>query len=178
VFAWLDLFTLLLKLWERWSWYWRYNLVPSSFFLILFCWWPCSSFLAALLLLACWPAPSASLGDPGHWLLLLGSCDGILWWTVLGVLEIRWMVKWCWWVCEVRLLVLAMCLYTSTDVKTAHDMHVVTVLLTGGQIGFLYLWRQATVVDDYHLWSLFCTANWISHWLRIILTCPCQVWFI
>jgi hypothetical protein len=45
--------------------------------------------------------------------------------------------------------VLAVCLYTSTAVLTAHDMHVVTVLLTGGQIGFLYLWRQATAVDDY-----------------------------
>jgi hypothetical protein len=75
----------------------------------------------------------------------------------------------------VRLLMLAMCLYTPTAVKTAHGMHVVTVLLTGGQIGFLYLWRQATAVGDYHLWSLFCTANWISRWLRIILTCPCQV---
>jgi hypothetical protein len=29
----------------------------------------------------------------------------------------------------VRLLVLAVCLYTSTVVLTAHDMHVVTVLL-------------------------------------------------
>jgi hypothetical protein len=28
-------------------------------------------------------------------------------------------------------------------------MHVVTVLLTGGQIGFLYLWRQATAVHAY-----------------------------
>jgi hypothetical protein len=28
-------------------------------------------------------------------------------------------------------------------------MHVVTVLLTGGQIGFLILWRQATVVHAY-----------------------------
>jgi hypothetical protein len=44
-----------------------------------------SSFLAALLLLACWPAhpsfsssPGASLGHPSHGLLLLGSCDDIL----------------------------------------------------------------------------------------------------
>jgi hypothetical protein len=51
--------------------------------------------------------------------------------------------------CEVRLLVLAVCLYPSIAVLTAHDMHVVTMLLAGGQIDFLYLWRQATAVDDY-----------------------------
>jgi hypothetical protein len=45
--------------------------------------------------------------------------------------------------------VLAVCLYPSIAVLTAHDMHVVTVLLAGGQIDFLYLWRQATAVDDY-----------------------------
>jgi hypothetical protein len=45
--------------------------------------------------------------------------------------------------------VLAVCLYTSTAVLTAHAMHVVTVLLTGGQICFLHLWRQATAVHAY-----------------------------
>jgi hypothetical protein len=70
---------------------------------------------------------------------------------------------------------LAMCLYTPTAVKTAHGMHVVTVLLTGGQIGFLYLRRQAAAIDAYHLLSLFYTANWLSRWLRIILACQCQV---
>jgi hypothetical protein len=39
------------------------NLVVLFFFLIWIGWTPCC-LLAALLLLACWPAPSASLGVP------------------------------------------------------------------------------------------------------------------
>jgi hypothetical protein len=49
-------------------------------------------------------------------------CDGFL------VLEV-WMSKCEVVVCEVRLLVLAVCLCTSAAVLTAHAMHVVTVLL-------------------------------------------------
>jgi hypothetical protein len=45
--------------------------------------------------------------------------------------------------------VLAVCLYPSLAVLTAHDVHVVTMLLAGGQIDFLYLWRQATAVHAY-----------------------------
>jgi hypothetical protein len=37
---------------------------------------------------------------------------------------------------------LAMCLYTPTAMKTTHGMHVVTVLLAGGRIGFLYHWSK------------------------------------
>jgi hypothetical protein len=45
--------------------------------------------------------------------------------------------------------VLAVCLYAASAVWTAHALHVVTVLLIGGQIGFLYLWWQATAVHAY-----------------------------
>jgi hypothetical protein len=50
---------------------------------------------------------------------------------------------------------LAMCLYTSTAVKTAHGMHVVTVLLAGGQIGFLYLYSKLRLVPALILSWLF-----------------------
>jgi hypothetical protein len=102
----LSLFTLLLRFLDEEKLVSGLVLVPFYFFLIWILW--CSSsawsgsaghlaaFLAALLLLACWPAPSASLGVLVHWLLLLGPCAGTLWWAVLGVLERKWMVKWCW----------------------------------------------------------------------------------
>jgi hypothetical protein len=49
----------------------------------------------------------------------------------------------------VRLLVLAVCLYTATAVWTAHALHVVTVLLTVVKLGFPYLWKPTTAVHAY-----------------------------
>jgi hypothetical protein len=61
---------------------------------------------------------------------------------------------------------LAMCLYTPTAMKTTNGMHVVIVLLAGGQIGFLYHWSKLWLLMIITFYHYFCTTNWVSHWLR------------
>jgi hypothetical protein len=102
-----------------------------------------SSFLAALLLLLIslwwsskWPW---SLVD---WAEIFVVISGM----VLSVLEVRWMVKWCWWVwgaaaCAGCVFIYFYCCVDSTGYACGD------CAASGGQVGFLYLWRQATVVS-------------------------------
>jgi hypothetical protein len=45
--------------------------------------------------------------------------------------------------------------YATVEVVTPPAMHVVTVLLAGGQIGFPLPLEQATAIDDYPLVGLY-----------------------
>jgi hypothetical protein len=146
---------------------------------------PSSSFqlvlLAVLLLLtwqpffsSCWPAPpsfssapGASLGDPSHCLLLLGSCDDVLeqlqvflrflvvyahgcvcageWNGECCELASPWFCVWC----------------LVTVVLTAHNCMLCVCCLSGshscacGKVGFLLPPEQAAAVDLYPLVGLY-----------------------
>jgi hypothetical protein len=116
--------------WRKWSWYWIFDLVPFFFYflLILFYWQPCSSFLAAVLLLAWKP----------FLLLICSWCfTWCSWWLLYFTrvfIVMFWECSWCAWdcgdgICEVRLSKVALYLYIPTAVRTTHGMHAVTVLL-------------------------------------------------